>query len=312
MPRIVYAGTPDFAVPALQALIDAGQAPVAVYTQPDRPAGRGRKLRPSPVKLCAQEAGIPVHQPQSLRSPEVRQQLAELEPDLMVVAAYGLLLPPEVLRISRRGCVNLHASLLPRWRGAAPIQRAILAGDEETGITLMQMDEGLDTGDMLARAALPIDDRVTAGELQQELARLGAELLIGKLPDLLDGRLQPQPQDEAAATHAPKLSKAEAEIDWRKPARQLQREVRAFNPWPVSFTHLDGQPLKIWSATALDEATDQPPGQVLAHERDGLRVATGEGQLRIESLQLPGKQRRSAAELLGGRSLAGQRLGRND
>ncbi len=309
MARIVYAGTPEFAVPALRALIDAGQAPVAVLTQPDRPAGRGRKLTPSPVKRVAEAAGLPVYQPQTLKDSEPQALLRDLRPDLMVVAAYGLLLPPQVLDIPRRGCVNLHASLLPRWRGAAPIQRAILAGDRETGVTLMQMDEGLDTGGMLDAARLPIDDRQTAGELQEVLSLLGAELLVRRLPQLLEGGLQAHPQDESLACHAPKLSKAEAAIDWRKPAAQLQREVRAFNPWPVSHTLLGGQPLKVWSARALEASADAPPGRVMAHEADGLRVATGDGQLLIDSLQFPGKQRRSAAEVLQARNLTGEQLG---
>ena len=309
MARIVYAGTPEFAVPALRALIDGGQAPVAVLTQPDRPAGRGRKLTPSPVKCVAEAAGLPVYQPQTLKDPEPQALLRDLRPDLMVVAAYGLLLPPQVLDIPRRGCVNLHASLLPRWRGAAPIQRAILAGDRETGVTLMQMDEGLDTGGMLDAARLPIGDRQTAGELQEVLSLLGAELLMRRLPQLLEGKLQARPQDETQACHAPKLSKAEAAIDWSKPAAQLQREVRAFNPWPVSHTLLGGQPLKVWSARALDASSDAPPGRVMAHEADGLRVATGDGQLLIDSLQFPGKQRRSAAEVLQARNLTGEQLG---
>ncbi len=309
MARIVYAGTPEFAVPALQALIDAGQQPVAVYTQPDRPAGRGRKLTASPVKRCAEAAGVPVLQPPSLKDEAAQQQLRELEPDLMVVAAYGLLLPKAVLEIPRLGCVNLHASLLPRWRGAAPIQRAILAGDRETGITLMQMDEGLDTGDMLARATLPIETDSTAADLHDRLARLGADLLIEQLPALLAGSLRGEPQDDSRACYAPKLSKAEAEIDWHKPAVQLQREVRAFNPWPVSYTHLDGKPVKIWIASALDEDAEAPPGQVLEHDSDGIRVATGEGQLVIHSLQFAGKQRRDAGEILHGRNLSGERFG---
>ena len=309
MPRIVYAGTPEFAVPALQALVDAGQAPLAVYTQPDRPAGRGRKLTASPVKRVADAAGLPLRQPLTLKDEAVQHRLRELEPDLMVVAAYGLLLPKAVLEIPRLGCVNLHASLLPRWRGAAPIQRAILAGDDETGITLMQMDEGLDTGAMLARARLPIAADSTAADLHDRLARLGAELLIEKLPALSAGSLPAEAQDEAQACYAAKLSKAEAEIDWRKPAAQLQREVRAFNPWPVSYTHLDGQPVKIWAASLRNETTDAAPGSVLRHDADGILVATGEGQLLIHSLQFAGKQRRDAGELRHGRDLSGERFG---
>ncbi len=306
--RIVYAGTPEFAVPALQALIDSPHRVVAVYTQPDRPAGRGRKLRPSPVKQLAEAHGIPVEQPLSMRDASAQRRLADYRPDLMVVAAYGLILPREVLEIPPLGCVNLHASLLPRWRGAAPIQRALLAGDTETGITLMQMDEGLDTGDMLLSRALPIGPQETAAELHDRLAALGAELLTEALPDLLEGRLQGTPQDDAQATYAAKLDKAEARIDWQRPAEEIARRVRAFNPWPVAQADLDGQSLRIWNAEGVPCPSGSAPGTVVAESADGIDVATGEGCLRITRLQLPGGRPLDAASFLNGRSLAGKQL----
>jgi methionyl-tRNA formyltransferase len=315
-PRIVFAGTPEFAVPALRGLIAAGHPPVAVYTQPDRPAGRGRagqgrKLRPSPVKQCALDAGIPVFQSTNLRDPENRHRLAELAPDLMIVIAYGLLLPPVVLDIPRLGCVNVHASLLPRWRGAAPIQRALLAGDRETGVCLMRMDAGLDTGPVLARAVCPITPDMTGGELHDRLAALGAELLVGQLLALLAGTLPPQAQDDSQATYAAKLNKAEAELDWRRPAVELARRINAFNPWPVAWTTLDGEPLRLWRASALAIPATAPPGQVLRPEREALLVATGDGVLQLLELQAAGRRPLPAAEFIKARPLAGLTLGRS-
>jgi len=234
--RIVFAGTPEFAVADLQVLLDSGHEVVAVYTQPDRPAGRGRKLKASPVKELAQAAGIPVEQPASLKPVDEQQRLAEYRPDLMVVVAYGLLLPPAVLDIPTRGCVNVHASLLPRWRGAAPIQRSILAGDTETGVTLMQMEAGLDTGPMIASVRCPIGEQDNAQMLHDRLSQLGAQLLAEQLDAILAGNLNPQVQDEALVTYAEKLSKDEAAIDWTRPARRILRQVNAFNPWPVAQT----------------------------------------------------------------------------
>ncbi len=230
--------------------MEAGYPLVAVYTQPDRPAGRGRQLRASPVKTCARAAGIPVHQPGSLRDPAVWAELTATAPDLLVVAAYGLILPPAVLAIPQLGCVNVHASLLPRWRGAAPIHRALMAGDAETGISIMRMEAGLDTGPVFARAACPIERGMTGGELHDRLAMLGAETLRAALPDLLASRLTPEPQDDALATYAAKLSKAEAELDWTQSALELERQVLAFNPYPVAQTWLEGQALRIWRARA--------------------------------------------------------------
>ncbi|HOW61777.1 MAG TPA: methionyl-tRNA formyltransferase, partial [Candidatus Contendobacter sp.] len=235
-PRLIFAGTPDFAVPSLQALLDAGYSVAAIYTQPDRPAGRGRQVRASPLKVCAAAAGIPVYQPVTLRDAAVQAELAALQPDLLIVAAYGLILPPAVLAIPHLGCVNVHASLLPRWRGAAPIHWALLAGDAETGISIMQMDPGLDTGPVLARAAHPIPRGITGGELYERLAKLGAETLRATVPEALAGRLTPEPQDEALATYAPKLDKSDLELDWSRPALELERRVLTFNPYPVART----------------------------------------------------------------------------
>ena len=308
-PRLIFAGTPEFAAPSLRALLDAGHAPVAVYTQPDRPAGRGRQPRLSPVKIAALDAGIPVRQPVSLRDPAVWSELAELAPDLLVVAAYGLILPPAVLAVPRLGCVNVHASLLPRWRGAAPIQRAILAGDAETGICLMRMEAGLDTGPVYARASCPIPRGTTGGELHDRLATLGATALRETLPALLADALAPAPQDDARATYAPKLEKAEAELDWSRPAPELERRVLAFNPYPVAQTRLNGQTLRVWRAWAEAEATAAPPGTVLREGAAGIAVATGAGVLRLTEVQLPGGRPLPAAAFLAARRLAGRRLG---
>lgn len=302
--KVIYAGTPDFAVPALQALLDSRHEVLAVYTQPDRPAGRGRKLTPSPVKQVALDNGISVEQPVTLKDSDTQQRLADYGADMMVVAAYGLLLPKAVLDIPPLGCLNIHGSLLPRWRGAAPIHRAVKEGDMETGVTIMQMAEGLDTGDMLLKRCVPITADSTTAELHDQLANLGAEGLLQAIEGLLDGSLQPEAQDDALANYAHKLSKAEAAIDWTLPASALARTVMAFNPWPVAHTTLEGQPLRLWLASAIEGSGT--PGEVVAESAEGIDVATGKGVLRIHRLQLPGKRQMSAQECLNGRQFLGQ------
>lgn len=289
--QLVFAGTPEFAAAALKSLIAAGHHIALVLTQPDRPAGRGLRPKPSPVKALALEHGLALAQPASLREAAVQETLRKIHPDVMVVAAYGLILPRAVLDIPTRGCLNIHASLLPRWRGATPIQRALLAGDAETGITIVQMDEGLDTGPMLLRKACAIEPEDTAQTLHDRLAALGGEAIVEAL-DRLDS-LVPVPQDESLATYAPKLTKEEALIDWNQPAETIARAVRAYNPFPVAYTWLDGERLRIWFARA--EAGEAPPGRVVAVDREGVLVGTGAGLLRITELQREGARRLAAA-----------------
>jgi methionyl-tRNA formyltransferase len=297
--RLIFAGTPDFAAKALHALIRSPHEIVAVYTQPDRPAGRGRKLTPSPVKQLALQHQLTVLQPASLKTAEATEQLRALDADVMVVAAYGLLLPPKVLEMPRYGCLNIHASLLPRWRGAAPIQRAILAGDKETGITIMQMDQGLDTGAMLLKLTCPITRQDTAASLHDRLASLGAEAIITALDQL--PTLIPTPQDDREATYAAKLTKQEAIIDWHLPAEDLDRLIRAFNPWPVAQTSVNGQTLRIWSAQPLADKANVPPGTVIGRDKQGIDIACGEGVLHLTRLQPAGSKPMDVAAFLNGR-----------
>ncbi|MDH4275833.1 MAG: methionyl-tRNA formyltransferase [Gammaproteobacteria bacterium] len=308
--RIIFAGTPEFAAQALRALLGTPHIVVAVYTQPDRPAGRGQQLRASPVKALALQQGLPVLQPASLKSTEEQAALRAFAADLMVVAAYGLLLPPAVLAIPRLGCINIHASLLPRWRGAAPIQRAILAGDAETGITIMQMDAGLDTGAMLLKVACPITDDDTAASLHDKLAELGGAALLHALARLPELSLHAQAQDSALATYAAKLRKEEGRLDWSQSASQLHRAVRAYNPFPIAQTAWGDQVLRIWQAQVLASATTRAtPGTVIAATKEGIDIATGDGVLRILRLQWPGGKPLSAAEFVNARDLRGAHLG---
>lgn len=299
--RIVFAGTPEFAVSSLRAAARHHEV-VAVYTQPARPAGRGRGLAPSPVKLEAVARGIPVYQPESLKDEAAQQQLRDLQPDLMVVVAYGLLLPKAVLAIPTHGCWNVHASLLPRWRGAAPIQRAIQAGDAKTGVCLMQMEAGLDTGPVLLHQELPIAATDTGGQLHDKLAELGAQVLSDGL-GLLRAGIKPiaRPQPEQGVTYAHKLDKAEARLDWAQGADVLARTVRAFNPWPIAEATLAGERVRIHGAVALDEAHGQAPGTVLAASRDGIDIACGQGALRLRTLQREGGKAITAADYLNAR-----------
>ncbi|MDD5295466.1 MAG: methionyl-tRNA formyltransferase [Rhodocyclaceae bacterium] len=300
--RIAFAGTPGFAAIALEAILAAGHVVPLVLTQPDRPAGRGMVLQASPVKQLAQKHGTPVHQPEKLRTEEARQPLVDCAPDVLVVAAYGLILPQAVLDVPRLGCLNIHASLLPRWRGAAPIHRAIEAGDAETGITIMQMDAGLDTGPMLLEARLPILESDTTGSLHDKLAVLGGEQIVLALARLEAGSLAATPQPAEGATYAAKIGKAEAELDWRLDARELGRKVRAFDPFPGASARLGANTIKIWGARPA--AGEGQPGSVLAVDADGILVACGRGALLLTRLQKPGGKRLAAADFLRGFPLA--------
>lgn len=297
--KIVFAGTPDFAAAHLQALIDCGQHHiVAVYTQPDRPAGRGKKLTPSPVKQLACDHNINVFQPPSLKDSEAQQQLANLDADIIIVVAYGLLLPQAVLDIPRLGCINVHGSLLPKWRGAAPIQRAIEAGDRETGICIMQMDAGLDTGPVISVARCPITATDTSATIYQKLSELGAPTLLAALAKIDQGVAVAEQQDDSQSTYARKIDKAEALIDWSEAAETLARRVRAFNPFPATFSYIAGDRVKIWGAVAIDANSDQSVGTIVDATADGIVVQTGSGQLLISQIQLAGKSKMPVSELL--------------
>ncbi|MGI9222555.1 MAG: methionyl-tRNA formyltransferase [Woeseiaceae bacterium] len=306
-PRVIFAGTPAFARESLQALVESGTKPVAVFTQPDRPAGRGKKLTASPVKEYALQQSIEVLQPETLRDDNSIQQITALDADVMIVAAYGLLLPQRVLDLPKHGCINVHASLLPRWRGAAPIQAAILAGDEQTGVCLMSMTAGLDCGPVFVSQASPIMVDENAGGLHDRLAVAGAELLVENLPGILDGALQAVAQDDDQATYAHKIKTTDASIDWQRPATELARLVRAYNPVPGAWFMLDKDRIKCWQAeTSSTDAA--PPGQVIASDADGVVVACGQGALRLLELQRAGKKRVNAAQFSANAELVGRQL----
>ncbi|NIH32658.1 methionyl-tRNA formyltransferase [Hafnia paralvei] len=299
--RIIFAGTPDFAARHLDALLSSQHQIVGVFTQPDRPAGRGNKLTPSPVKVLAEQHNLPVFQPVSLRPEDNQKLVSDLNADVMVVVAYGLILPKAVLDMPRLGCINVHGSLLPRWRGAAPIQRALWAGDAETGVTIMQMDVGLDTGDMLHKVSCPITAQDTSATLYDKLAEMGPQGLLATLAELANGTATPEKQDEALVTYAEKLSKEEARLNWTLSAAQLERCVRAFNPWPVSFFMIDGQPVKVWQSQAIAAEQNQAPGTIISADKHGIAVATAEGALLMTHLQPSGKKSMSAQDLLNSR-----------
>ncbi|OGT47504.1 MAG: methionyl-tRNA formyltransferase [Gammaproteobacteria bacterium RIFCSPHIGHO2_12_FULL_41_15] len=296
--RIVFAGTPSFAVPCLQGLLESDHTVVAVYTQPDRPAGRGQILQASPVKQVAVAQGIPVQQPLTWRDEAVQRAFAEWRADMLVVAAYGLLLPQVVLSIPRLGCINVHASLLPRWRGAAPIQRAIWAGDEKTGVTIMQMDAGLDTGDILLQKTCAIEPEDTSQTLHDRLALLGASALMQTLGALTQSHIHPIPQEGRLATYAPKITKIEAQLNWHQPAVLLARQIRACNPAPIAYTRWNQLNLRVWQARAVDRPVSAAPGTIIKADQQGLEVATAQGILQLLVLQLPGARPISAKDFL--------------
>ena len=313
MARLVFAGSPEFAVPGLQALLASRHEVAAVLTQPDRGSGRGRKQVIGPVKALAVQQGIPVYQPVSLRTPEALADIRAIDPDALVVIAYGQLLPAELLTLPPAGCINVHASLLPRWRGAAPIQAAVLAGDPQTGVCLMRMEAGLDTGPVYASSATAIGPRETAEQLQSRLAQLGADLLTRHLDQILSGELATREQNEAEATYAPRIQKSAAVIDWSQSAAAIDRQVRAYQPWPVAETTLDGARLRCWSVEPVAHPTPVAeaavPGRIIGVAADGIDVSTGEGILRITQLQMPGRKRMAATDFARGHDVIGARLG---
>lgn len=310
--RIAFAGTPDFAVPALNALLASHHTVAGVLTQPDRPKGRGRQLAFSPVKRVALDRVLPLSQPQTLKTEAGRAELAAWEPDVLVVVAYGLILPPAVLDLPRLGCINIHGSLLPRWRGAAPIQRAILAGDVQTGVTIMRMDAGLDTGPLLLQRQMTIDPHDTAASLQERLAAMGASALLEALQGVAHNTAHATPQPQEGITYAAKIDKSEALIDWSHDALTIERQVRAFNPWPVAETRLEGEQVRIYGAhleTGDGGHSSEEPGRIVAVRDDALVVACGRGWLGLTELQRPGRRPISAREFTNRRALAGHRLG---
>jgi methionyl-tRNA formyltransferase len=306
-PRIIFAGTPEFALASLRALVESGTIPIAVLTQPDRPAGRGKQLTASPVKIFAESHGIDVLQPETLRDENIQSEIKALDADIMIVAAYGLLLPQSVLDMPAAGCLNVHASLLPRWRGASPIQSAILAGDAQTGVCLMSMTAGLDCGPVFARDALDIGAEETAGELHDRLATAGGSLLTEKLADIIAAKITATDQDDKDASYAAKIKTSDAQLDWQRSAADLARTVRAFNPVPGAFFMLDDARIKCWRAESI-ASTSAAPGEIVATGADGITVACGDGALRMQSLQRPGKRPVTAAEFTAQFDIAGRQL----
>ncbi|MEI6896765.1 MAG: methionyl-tRNA formyltransferase [Psychromonas sp.] len=299
--NIIFAGTPDFAAKHLSALIDSEFNVVAVYTQPDRPAGRGKKLTASAVKQLALEHTLPVYQPENFKSQQAVAELASLNADIMVVVAYGLILPAAILAIPRLGCLNVHGSLLPRWRGAAPIQRAIWAGDKETGVTIMQMNEGLDTGDMLSKVSCPIDSDESSASLYEKLAKQAPQVLVDTITQLVKGELNAEVQDETRANYAKKLSKAEALIDWSTDAHFIERCVRAFTPWPMSYFEIAGKPVKVHKVNVIKQATNEPAGTIISADKSGIQVSTGNAILNLQVIQLAGKKAMPVQDILNSR-----------
>ena len=299
--KIIFAGTPDFAAKHLQALLNSPHQVIGVFTQPDKPAGRGNKLTASPVKQLALQNNLPVYQPISLKDSANQQIIADLNADIMIVVAYGLILPQTVLDMPKYGCLNVHGSLLPRWRGAAPIQRACWAGDTETGITIMQMDVGLDTGDMLYKEKCHIEDDDTSATLYNKLAQIGPDALLKTLKLIIEGKAKPEKQNESQVTYATKLSKQEAKLNWNLTATQLERCIRAFNPWPVSYFEINGELIKVWQANVISETTDKTPGTILRADKSGIQIATQDGVINMTLLQPAGKKPMSAQDFLNSR-----------
>lgn len=312
--NIIFMGTPDFAVPSLQALVDMGYRIGCVVTQPDRPKGRKRVLTPPPVKLAAERLGLPVWQPEKIRMSSAVKKLQSLKPDLIITAAFGQILPKEILDTPQHGCINVHASLLPKYRGGAPIHRAIIAGERESGVTLMYMVEALDAGDILTQCTVPIGPSDTAGTMHDKLSVAGAELLRTSLPAILNGEVTPKRQDESLATYAPNISRADEKIDWSRSARAIFNQIRGLNPWPVAFTTLSDKSFKIWEAEVADPyLTERAPGTVIRYGDTELYVATGQGELRLLRVQPAGKKPMSVAQFLLGNAIeSGTRLGENN
>ncbi len=313
--KIIFAGTPEFAAVALKTLlentksIDSNIDVIAVYTQPDRPSGRGRKLKQSEVKQLALLNEIPVYQPDSLKSTDSQTEFAALNADLMVVAAYGLLLPQAILDAPKLGCINIHASLLPRWRGAAPIHRAILAGDKQTGITIMKMDIGLDTGDMLLKETCDILPEDTSSTLHDRLAEIGGQTLLTALNDIAANTIQPEKQNNDLAVYAKKLIKSESEINWSDTAEKIDQQIRGLNPWPIAQTIIEGKVLRVWNSEITTLTSNAKPGEVIAANKNGIDVVTGEGVVRITSVQMPGKKPMDAASFINAHDIVGKQLG---